>query len=150
MMRALVSHQRGEVQRLAAGAGAGIDHPHPGRDLEERRDLLRGRILHLEQAFAKASQGENIPPLGQPQGVRLTLDRRGDHAFLGELGAQFGSRDAERVRAQEHIGLFVERLEHADPVLADFRRPTASIQSGSDARTAGETPSRRCCFSSPG
>ena len=47
---ALVLHGRGQRQRLAAGAGAIVDHLHAGLRVDQRRHDLRAFVLDLDHA----------------------------------------------------------------------------------------------------
>ena len=96
---ALVLHRGGERQRLAAGAGAEIDHLLAGLCAGQQRGKLRAFVLDFDQAFDEG---------------RLGMDRGAFRAGV-ELDAQAGGRPARR--------LGMEIAQRGDRLVA--RRPSA-------------------------
>ena len=110
------------MQRLAARSGARIHHAHPRLHFEQRRDLLRANILHLEESFAKRHRAENILRPAQPQRVRRTRHRLRGKSLQPQFHAQFVRRGAQRVCTEKKISLRVQRVRHRGPRGADFLR----------------------------
>ena len=61
---ALVLHHGGQRQRLAAGAGAEIEHLLAGLGAGEQRRQLRALVLNFDQTFKKGRLGVNRGALG--------------------------------------------------------------------------------------
>ncbi|MNH02697.1 hypothetical protein D3C79_619420 [compost metagenome] len=101
---ALAAHQGGDVQRLAAGTGAGIDDAHAGADFQRGGDQLGARILLLEPAIGKGLGAEQGGVSGNLQRGGDPLDRNGGDVLLGQHGLQLFPGALEGVDPQVALG----------------------------------------------
>ena len=72
------------AKRLAAGAGAEIDDPHPRPRAGQQGGDLRALVLHLEQPVLERGETGQRRPLGEAQADRRPGGRLGADALGGE------------------------------------------------------------------
>ena len=86
---ALVAHQRGEVERLAAGTGTGVDDALAGLGIDERGDELRAGVLDFHPAVGAQRFGQGFAG--------------SKHQGVGQSG-DFGGGDVDAWRATRWPG----------------------------------------------
>ena len=90
---ALVLHHGGERQRLAAGAGAEIDHLLAGLGDGEQGRKLRALVLHLDHPFQESGLGMDRRALGVGGKANTQTPRRPAR----RLGVQIGEHGGDRL-----------------------------------------------------
>ena len=146
---AAVLHRRRERERLAAGAGAEIDHLLARLGAREQRGELRALVLHLDQALDEGALGVDGGILGIGRKRDAKPDRRparGLRRKIGERGGGLVAVGLERIDAQiersaarqrrafggalfaEHLGEI--RVEPFRIVAGDPRRGICQIGGG--------------------
>ncbi len=101
-----------QVAGLAAGRGAGIQHPHAWPGTEQPRGQLRRRILHRHVPLGEAGQAHDVHRPRQPQRFRGEVAGLGLEAGLPQaphIGRRAGAPDID---AQPHRRLAVAGGEH--------------------------------------
>ena len=102
---AAIGHGLGDLGALAAGGGAGIQHPLARLRIEQRHDALGGPVLHAPAALAVARQAAQIPrPIAQHQAAGAIAEGFGGDAGGGQIGLQGLAAAAQRVHAQIQAG----------------------------------------------
>ncbi|BAQ45288.1 conserved hypothetical protein [Methylobacterium aquaticum] len=122
---ALVAHQGGERQGLAAAAGAEVDHRHPGLRAGEPGGELRALVLDLEpavQEFRLDVEGRAAAVLAErhPQSVRRQRRR-----FRVEMGQRLPGGVAARLQGVDpdvEGSPAGERPQFRQEVVAESRR----------------------------
>ena len=148
---ALVLHHGGQRQRLAAAAGAEIDHLLAGLGAGQQRRELRALVLDFDQALEKGGLGVDRRALGvgaelDAQAVAATSAsaRARDRRALGRLVA----RGLQRVDAQIERRAGGERRALLGALVAEARaRDTDRAIPDSRPRTCGGAPARSAAAS---
>ena len=92
---ALVFHQRRERQRLAAAAGAKVEHLLAGLGAGEQRGELRALVLDFDQALEIGELGMDRRALG----IGAKLDAQAVRRPARRLGREIGERSRRLVAA---------------------------------------------------
>ena len=129
-------HRGGEGQRLAAAAGAVVEHRHARSGPGERGDELARHVLQLDHALAVGAAGGDRPRvLDHAQRVRGQRMRRGPHAVAGEHDGRGVGGGLQRVHAQVDRRARLHRGQHRLEVRAE-RRAQARRRGNRDSRGA--------------
>ncbi len=147
---ALALHHRRQRQRLAASAGAEIDHLLAGLRRRQQRRKLRALVLHLNGALDEILLGMNagIARVGAEfdaqadrrprRRLRAEMGERGQHLFA--LGFQGVDAQVER-RPARHCGCLRDAViaEHLRQIsIEPFRVIAGDVRGSILRRTRGE------------
>lgn len=143
---ALVPHLGREQKRLAARAGAQIEHRLSGPGPEEQSQELAALVLDLEEAGLVRGRAEDVEACTRHEGGGGVRRQVGGHPILPEPIAKGFTVRAEEIRSQANGTWAVERVEEVVQLGAELGCEKARERIGNgvaDRRVVGRLDGRR-------
>ncbi len=131
-----VLHRPRQRKGLAAGTGAPVHHPHPGRGTDHRGDQLAAFVLDLDQSGLEGRPAGDRAPAVDAQAPRRQFGRLGLPPFGGQRGYGLVAVALQQVDAHVERRRFGSAAISAGRLGPKRAASRGSSQSGISSRTA--------------